>query len=86
MGDRVEVEYDGAWFAGEVLSIDVDARMAKIHCDVDLSHVVTETHLDSLRQLPVTDTKCRSGRGAVASDGPLAPSRNSGHRRTRSAC
>eukprot|EP00927_Polykrikos_kofoidii_P046319 TRINITY_DN40551_c0_g1_i1.p1 TRINITY_DN40551_c0_g1~~TRINITY_DN40551_c0_g1_i1.p1 ORF type:complete len:420 (+),score=61.94 TRINITY_DN40551_c0_g1_i1:106-1365(+) len=52
-GDRVEVEFEGEWFAGVLQGIDGD--MARILCDVDELCVITLAHISFVRRMAQAD-------------------------------
>lgn len=89
-GERVEVEYEGEWYTGDILSIDAETCIARIHCDVDPSDVVTEAHTDSVRRLTLKPSAHKNAlhNDSIAVDGKSLCRREpriSGHRRTRSS-
>eukprot|EP00930_Biecheleria_cincta_P023901 TRINITY_DN17186_c0_g1_i1.p1 TRINITY_DN17186_c0_g1~~TRINITY_DN17186_c0_g1_i1.p1 ORF type:complete len:377 (-),score=77.41 TRINITY_DN17186_c0_g1_i1:156-1229(-) len=50
MGDKVEVEFEGQWFAGTLQS--VEGHLANVKCDVDPGDVITLAPLSSIRRQP----------------------------------
>mmetsp|Transcript_22362 Transcript_22362/g.35459 ORF Transcript_22362/g.35459 Transcript_22362/m.35459 type:complete len:413 (+) Transcript_22362:75-1313(+) len=49
LGDRVEVPYEGTWFAGVICGIDEATGQASVQCDVDQEGVKTKAPLSCLR-------------------------------------
>lgn len=74
VGDRVEVECNGKWFAGVLCSID--GGLAGVQCDVQLPGVHTTAPLSKLRRI-APDRNC-------AEDHPTRL-RSSNHKRAKSA-
>lgn len=95
LGDRVEVEFEGVWYAGVLHGVDATGK-ASVRCDVDGPGVITVTPLCNLRRLvggaatsllaaeaPVA-TEILS-RGRILSDQGASRDMGIGHRRTRSS-
>mmetsp|Transcript_60425 Transcript_60425/g.112213 ORF Transcript_60425/g.112213 Transcript_60425/m.112213 type:complete len:417 (-) Transcript_60425:64-1314(-) len=49
IGDRVEVPYEGQWYAGQVVKLDEATGQAGIQCDTDAPGLITQAPLQSLR-------------------------------------
>jgi len=53
LGERVEVHYEGSWYAGILHSVDANG-LASVCCDVDSPEVLTIAPLSSVRCLKTT--------------------------------
>eukprot|EP00971_Amphidinium_carterae_P267439 5304822-Amphidinium_carterae.1 len=49
IGDRVEVPYEGEWYAGQVVSVDAASGLAGVQCDADAAGLITQAPFPSLR-------------------------------------
>mmetsp|Transcript_50333 Transcript_50333/g.157574 ORF Transcript_50333/g.157574 Transcript_50333/m.157574 type:complete len:317 (+) Transcript_50333:1-951(+) len=90
VGDRVEVEYEGRWYAGILHTVD-SAGKAGVKCDVDAPGVLTVTPLHRLRRISVPTVCEASSASTMDAQAGGAPSPGAkkraapGHRRTRSS-
>merc|ERR1711939_304582 len=76
LGDRVEVEFEGQWFVGEILSINAESGVTSIHCDADPPDVITEAPVDSLRKLPTRQLEQKDGAERSDSNAALQRARS----------
>mmetsp|Transcript_83057 Transcript_83057/g.192946 ORF Transcript_83057/g.192946 Transcript_83057/m.192946 type:complete len:315 (+) Transcript_83057:68-1012(+) len=91
VGDRVEVEYEGRWYAGVLHSVDA-AGKAGVKCDVDAPGVITVTPLHRLRRVANNPPSvaealvaCSADAGGGFAGVHFAQKPAAGHRRTRSS-
>lgn len=69
VGDRVEVEYEGDWYAGVLHAVDA-AGKASVKCDVDEEGVFTIAPLHRVKPIP--------GSGGAGGDGGVAAGAGAG--------
>ncbi|CAK0800219.1 unnamed protein product [Prorocentrum cordatum] len=64
-GDRVEVEYEGRWYAGVLHAVGGEGK-ASVRCDVDAPGVLTVAPIYRVRQLGADAAAAASAAGAAA--------------------
>eukprot|EP00747_Dinoflagellata_sp_TGD_P018450 gnl/TRDRNA2_/TRDRNA2_126500_c0_seq1.p1 gnl/TRDRNA2_/TRDRNA2_126500_c0~~gnl/TRDRNA2_/TRDRNA2_126500_c0_seq1.p1 ORF type:complete len:346 (-),score=63.54 gnl/TRDRNA2_/TRDRNA2_126500_c0_seq1:464-1501(-) len=67
LGDRVEVEYQGEWFAGVMYNLD-EAGKAHVQCDVDRAGLLTIATLDRVRMLSSSSLSSTGSSVSTAAD------------------